>query len=277
MVQRQAIPIASAALALTLALAISGCRSAEETSATMTPKSQAATANVAIDGSMSEAPMELAGRSTPRRAVVRQARLSVEVENLEKSEAAMKASVREHGGYIADEDSDNLASEEPSLHLRIRIPEPSFEQVLTGFEALGRRTQKSIAASDITEDVLDAEAQIKSLEQRRRDSQSADWLKSEIQAAQNRRSELAVRASMSTIDLTLQQKANVHFSAAANTSWGADTWNAATASSMGAFRLLGAALIWLLVYSPIWGLAAMIGLGAARLLRRAFERRAQPV
>jgi len=210
-----------------------------------------------------DAPMHTAARQPgAERSAVRNATLAVEVDNLERAEAKMKGSVTARGGYIDHEEGMDLASQTPVLQLTIRIPEKSFDDVLAGFEALGRRTQKSISASDLTEQILDAEAQLK---------QAEGQVKPAVeQVAQFRaqRDELLAKAAMSSIDLTLAQRPDVGLAAAANTSWGSDTWNSAASSAMDAYRFVGTIGIWLLVYSPLWLVPCLIAFAIHRHWKR---------
>ena len=84
--------------------------------------------------------------------------------------------------------------------------------------------------------------------------------------------ELATKAAMSSIDLTLQQKPNAAGSSAANASWANDTWNSAMSSAYGAVRVTGAAAIWLIAYSPFWGVPAFGAVWFYRSRRRAIGR-----
>jgi hypothetical protein len=210
---------------------------------------------------------------------VRQASLSVEVSNLEKAEKEIKKVITAGGGYIDHEIGEDLASENPRMQLTIRIPEKAFEQAITAFEALGRRVQKSISSSDLTEQILSNEAQ---LQQLRRDqallieggkgvsmNSGFDSLKDRIKMLQQQKDALAGQAAMSTIELSLQQKANADLATVANAGWGTDTWNSAVSSAMGAFRFIGGIAIWLLVYSPIWGGLVMLALFGYRGWKRA--------
>ena len=198
---------------------------------------------------------------------MRQGVLTVEVESLDKAEKAMKESVVSHGGYIDHEEGSNLAGEEPVMTLTIRVPEPSFEQMLAGFESLGHRTQKSISASDLTEQILDVQAQVKALKQTGSANEFGTG-SSQLKNLESEQLRLSSQAAMSTIDLTLLQKPNAGFSTAAHANWGGDTWNAAVSSAMGAFRVVGAIGIWLLVYSPIWGGVVILAILTARGMKK---------
>jgi len=271
-------------------IVLSGCsKSDDAAAASASPASYAAKAEstpyggavggampgtVAGDTEFGGAPLHTASRQPgAQRSVLRSATLTVDVENLDKAEKQMKESVKAAGGYIDHEEGTDLASESPVMRLTIRVPERSFDDVLTGFEALGHRTQKSISASDLTEQILDSEAQLKEAQRERGEVSANDVLEpstaARIKQLQAERDSLAAQAAMSTIDLTLQQKPNAVFATAANASWGSDTWNAALSSSLGAVRVIGAVGIWLLAFCPLWAPIAFGSIWFYRSRKRA--------
>ncbi|HTQ10531.1 MAG TPA: DUF4349 domain-containing protein [Fimbriimonadaceae bacterium] len=210
------------------------------------------------------------------RSVERQATLAIDVANLDKAEQQMKKSVASAGGYISHEEGDQLAGETPVMTLTIRVPEQKFDDVVSGFEALGHRTQKSITASDLTEQILDLQAQVEQDTQKTHPGAAVNLdssLPHRIQELEAERDALQQRAAMSTIYLTLQQKPSLAYASSAGADWSSDTWNAAMSAAMGALRVVGATGIWLLAFSPIWGPAAFVIFWLYRSHRRSIVRR----
>jgi|GEM_PF-5898394 len=189
------------------------------------------------------------------RSVLRDATLSVGVENLEKAETKVQESIAAHGGYIDHEEGDDLAGGEPVMRLTIRVPEKSFDQEMSEFEALGHRTEKSISSTDLTEQILDAEAQVKQAEQ-----DDKEFTAEQLAQFRADRDQIAAKVTMSSIDLTIQQRPSTATAAAASAGWGSDVWNSAVTSAMGSFRLVGSIVIWLFVYSPLWAVPCLIAL-----------------
>lgn len=272
---------AGGALACALVIGISGCSKAGDESADQAYSTLKQTSRATADygGADNQAPLHTASRQVgAERSVMRQATLAVQVDDLDKAEKAMKATIATKGGYIDKLDGDNLAGEEPQLRLTIRVPEKSFEDILTDFETLGKRTQKSVTASDLTEQILDAEARLQQVERDRSTllvqgkgvpmNPGFDSMKDRIKELQAEKEALVLKASMSTINLTLQQKPDAGASTAANANWGSNTWNSALSSAMGAFRVIGAVAIWLLAYSPIWALLLIASLWGFKIWRR---------
>ncbi len=256
---------------------IVGCSKQDEL-AKSTPDQNDQTASVAKAGPDYQAPLHTAARTSgAQRNVIRDASITVMVENLENAERKLKSEIGAVGGYVASESGQDLASEDPVLHLTLKVRESSFETILGSIESLGRRTAKSISATDITEQMLDVEARLQSLKNQEEELKEADArslnagfqsIRGQRQALQAQKEALQSQSSMSTIELTLQQKANVDLSATAHSTWGNDTWNSAMSSAMGAFRLIGALAIWLLVYCPIWLLLGALGVWLNRRYRR---------
>jgi hypothetical protein len=192
----------------------------------------------------------------------------VDVANLDSAEVEMKKAVVALGGYIDRANGVDLEGLKPHMLITIRIPERNFEPVIAALEALGKRYQKQISSGDLTEQILSMEAQ---LQQLKRDQAKRvvngipdQSIGDRIKAVQHQNDVLAGQAAMSTIELSLRQKANANPAAAANADWGSDTWNAAVSSATGTFRFFGAIGIWLLVYSPVWGVVLLASLLAYR-------------
>jgi hypothetical protein len=199
--------------------------------------------------------------------------MGVNVDDIKAAEKTMRQVVDETGGYIVHLESERLAGQEPTLRLTLRVPDAQFDSAMARLEGLGLAIYKTISASDVTEQILDSEARLKQLSKERETLSkkgnhfSADMMKDQLQKLTSQRNDLANKASMSTIDLELMQKPNAAVSAA-NASWGSDTWNAAVSSAMGAFRVVGSILIWLFVYSPLWGIGVAAAMWARRMARR---------
>lgn len=136
--------------------------------------------------------------------------------------------------------------------MTIRIPEKSFDPILLQIQKMGQLFDKTVYSSDVTEEILDLEARIQTS---KAVNGGVNSQTSEMLAQQEA---LKMRSRMSTISLVLQQKPNALLSSGASASWTGDTWNAALSSALGAFRILGACAIWLLVYSPIWGSVVLL-------------------
>lgn len=202
------------------------------------------------------------------RMVIRSATIAVRVENVEKSEQTVGQLVRGAGGYVGTATSSDLASENPVLTISMRVPAQSFDSILGRIEALGVRLSKSIASEDVTEQVVDMDARIRTMkveeETYRRllaKAQSTQEmiplqtrlteLRGTIESITAQRASLAKQASLSTIQLTLQQNAILN-KPPQDPNWLAQSWGSSTTTFGGLLRNLANIGIWLLVFSPLW-------------------------
>jgi hypothetical protein len=214
------------------------------------------------------------------RMVIRTAEMTVRVASVEKAELAVNRIVASHGGYINDATSSDLASDHPVMTITMRVPVESFDKIMSGIEALGVRLSKSIRAKDVTEEVVDLDARMKTMAiqeetfrgllKNARDLDSVISLqdklaviRSEIESLLAQRTSLAKQASFSTITLTLEQAA-VGAGPPSDPNWLAQAWGESS-SSMGAFiRSFTVFLIWAIVFSPVWIPLGLVGLKVAR-------------
>jgi hypothetical protein len=92
-----------------------------------------------------------------RQKIIRNAQLSVEVEDLDAAEAAVRESVKSRGGRI--ESAARTGDER--IHMRIRVPSLALDRAMSDAGALGRVLSRSISESDVTTRYIDTEARLK--------------------------------------------------------------------------------------------------------------------
>jgi hypothetical protein len=202
------------------------------------------------------------------RMVIRTAELALRVDNVEKTEREVQRIVTDIGGYVDNASSSDLDSDHPILSLSMRVPSQSFDEAMTKIEGLGVRTSKSITSQDVTEQVVDLDARIKSMlaqeetfrgmlrkATRMEDvinlQQQLTNLRGEIESMLGQRASLAKQASLSTISLTLQQGAVIH-QQPKDPNWLGQTWAESTNEMGGLLRTLASLCIWFAVFSPLW-------------------------
>jgi hypothetical protein len=202
------------------------------------------------------------------RMVIRRADLTLRVDSVEKSEKLVQRIVADFGGYVDSANSSDLDSDHPSLTFSMRIPAQVFDTAMAKIEALGVRMSKNVSSEDVTEKVVDMDARIKSMlvqeetyrallkSARKMDDiislqQQLTSVRGEIESIQGQRKSLASQAALSTISLTLTQAAVVN-KTDKDPQWLAQTWAEATSQMGGFLRSAVVALIWLLVFSPVW-------------------------
>jgi hypothetical protein len=267
-----------------LATMLSGCSSGEryaadsaETAKAMSQASEAsAEGGMAADSaSLTAAPSSPPGRSgfkpaamVKQRAVVRQAELRVRVKDVEKAERTVGSIAAEVGGYLDSANSTDLASDHPKITMTLRVPVEAFDPSMQRFEGLGTRLSKTVSSEDVTGQLVDYEAQLKTLAAQEetyrgllKQSRSLDSVitlqdkltevRTNIERIAAMRKALAGQAAMSTIQLTLEQDA-VLSAPPADPDWLSQSWAQATTGLVSIARAFAVMFIWLAVFSPLW-------------------------
>jgi hypothetical protein len=238
------------------------------------------------------AKLELRGGATERR-VIRNAELSLEAESPAEAQRKATQIAEASGGFVVSSDvrqHGDGGSERTTINLVLRVPAGRFSAALEELRGVGRHvSREKVSGQDVTEEYLDLEARLRS--QRALESQFLEIMKdaktvkdalevqrqlgevrSEIERFEGRRRFLDDRASLSTITLTISDRAPVV--AAGRFAFGESVRSAAgDALSVGAgivsgaIRLVGVLLpVALLIGLPIYLL-----LGVVRRRRRAIK------
>lgn len=274
--RNQSFPVYALASVLLATGLLVGCADMSERSAAAPESGQTAdSAKAAYEGPKEEnsrstpAPATLASVTRPQRSVIRQANLSVRVAEVEKAEREATKIAARAGGFFDSANATDLASAKPTMQISLRVPVEAFERVLGELEGLGTRMSKTVSTDDVTGQIVDLDARLKSLaaqEQTYRDilgrartvgqvlevQRVLGEVRAEIESMAAQRKSVAGLAALSTISLTLEQEAVVS-GPAADPQWLQQTWGEATTAMGDLLRKLAALLIWLLVLSPIWG------------------------
>jgi energy-converting hydrogenase Eha subunit E len=103
-----------------------------------------------------------AGNSGPQR-VIRNADLSLDVENLDAALDELGRNVRQAGGFVANS-SVSGRGENRSARLTIRVPEARLDSFLEQGSKLGKVNYVDISSDDVTLRYIDLEARIHNLE-----------------------------------------------------------------------------------------------------------------
>lgn len=95
-----------------------------------------------------------------KKKIIKDGRLSLRVEELEKSKMLTDSLVKKHGGYYAKESFNNVEWES-SFNLKIRIPYANFEKFISDIEKGNGEVQyKEIDARDVTDQFIDMETRL---------------------------------------------------------------------------------------------------------------------
>ncbi len=200
--------------------------------------------------------------------VIRTSNLQVEVADLAAARSEASSLAQAMGGFVESSRSEQYAGARPSAGLVLRVPESAFTAALERLRSLGEVQFEQIGGQDVTEQVVDMEARLKVL--RAEEDQYVTLLgkatkigevlqirerltmvRQEIESIDAQRKSLRQRAAMSTIDVTLHQKAKVGEPKPVG-SWYEKVWASAVNGLLALGRGLGAALIVIFVFAPIW-------------------------
>lgn len=229
--------------------------------------------------------------SAPAPAMLKLASLTVRAQNVESAERKAATVAAQYGGFVVASNGTNLASETPVVTTTVKIPQRQFAAAIAAFEGLGQRLEKSVQGEDVSGQIIDAAARIKTLSReeaglnellgsaRKLDEMimlrdRITQLRSEIEVLNAQRTNLSQRVAYSTLNLTLVQAAPLEMKAS-DPGW----FNIAVSSAIqGAgeiYRGLAVLLINMFVFSPLWLPAGTLALWLSR--RQRFKQSKPPV
>ncbi len=201
---------------MAVALLSSGCASVGTSSPTA--KRMRPAASVAPDGSASgfaDVPdAERADSAMSGRMVIRNAGLSLAVDDIDAAGDAVVALAASSGGFV-------LSSSRTSY--TIKVPSTGFEPVLEELTALGEVTRKSLSGEDVTSEYLDLEVRLKnahaardayeallkratSVEEILKVEQALNATQERIELLEGRRKYLDENLALSTIRVSLRER-----------------------------------------------------------------------
>ena len=98
--------------------------------------------------------------ATKTKKIIKDGRIAIEVQELEKTKSSIDSLISEHEGYYANEKLNN-SNWETAYILKIRIPSVHFEQLIAGIEkGSGEIKFKEINARDVTDQFIDLETRL---------------------------------------------------------------------------------------------------------------------
>ncbi len=221
-----------------------------------------------VSNPSSPAPSPILPLIVTQRAMVRKAELAMRVKSIEPAEHEIEKLVANEQGYVDSAASTDLASDNPQITVTLRVPANKFESTITTIEAMGVRLSKTINSADVTGQLVDLDARLKSLSAEENtyqtmlsEAHSMDMvmqfrdklteLRSQIESINGQRKAMGELASLSTLSVTLTQSA-VPVAASRDTSWLGETWAQASTSAALATRTVVTAGIWIIALCPFW-------------------------
>ena len=208
-----------------------------------------------------------ANPATMFRQIVRSADLDVRVESVEKAERDVNRIVEQSGGFTETTSSTDLATH-PVMKMVLRVPSPTFVDVVGKFEALGVRLAKSVETKDVTNQLAELESHLQALrakeaiyrdmQQKRKPGENRYEIENQLSAVRNdiqttlsqKKAQGGV-AALSTISLTLEQGA-LAGSSGNDPKWLAESFGEATSAVSVVFKGVVTLAMWVGVFSPFW-------------------------
>lgn len=257
-------------LVVVLALAIGGCADeVPEAGASVKSADQGSSRTATTPASTPpQTPVE-----TPLRNVIRNGSMTVRVPDVEKSERQLTRDLASAGGYVAGSHSAGYGTGSPTVELNLKIPAARLDGVIETISAYGVVLDKQLSSEDVTDQLIDAEARLKTLasqESRYREllgkanniNQIAEIesklgdVRTQIERISATRKSMADRAAMSELKVTLTQDAATLPATQGQAGWLNESWGQATGAFLGVLQMGGTVAVWLLVFSPLWGAVA---------------------
>jgi hypothetical protein len=173
------------------------------------------------------APSHLASDSMISSMIIRTGQANVRVDSLERGIRAVRALATRVGGFVANSSISSGDDEAHSATLEIKIPAAHFDDAINGLQPIGTLESVNVSAEDVGEEFVDVEARAVNehkLEQRlidilgTRTGKLSDVLaverelarvREDIERQEGRMRYLRTRAAMSTLSVTVHEKAPV--------------------------------------------------------------------
>lgn len=159
--------------------------------------------------------------------IIRTGQASVQVDSLERGIRAVRMLATRVGGYVANSSISSGANEVHSATLEIKIPASHFDEAVNGLQPIGSLESVSVNAEDVGEEFVDVAARAENghkLELRlidilgTRTGKLSDVLaierelarvREDIERQEGRMRYLRTRAALSTLSITVHEKAPV--------------------------------------------------------------------
>lgn len=229
--------------------------------------------------------MESVSQSVPAdRQIIRTGSVTVRVGDPIASERKARSLVASAGGFVESAQTGDRDATIQRISLTARVPVTQFDATMSAFGALGARLSSQESSEDVTLQVVDLDARLKtllaeeaSLREMMRSARSVDAslriherlseIRGQIESMAGQRKALARQAAMSTITLHIEGDPNA--AASGNPEWTKDAWAGARGTSTLLGQLLGTLAIYLAVLWPLWVVPlALIALGVWQSKRR---------
>jgi hypothetical protein len=212
----------------------------------------------------------------PERAVVRSGSLTVRVPKLEQAERVATGLVSQLNGYAEGSQSSDLAGPNAVITMSLKVPVGRFQTLIARCEALGVRESKTVTSQDVTGQLVDLDARVRSLraeessyqgmltQARRLDDiiplrTRLTELRSTIESIAGQRKALGDQAAMSSLSLTLRQDSVSLAATQKGDNWLATTWTEAANLLFVFGRVVVTVGIYAIMFGPFMVLIGWLG------------------
>lgn len=206
----------------------------------------------------------------PDRYLIKNADYKIEAVDPKQASVQLIASVIAAGGYVANQQESIDTLGRFNISLQVRVPADTLDGTMQGIEALGRVLNKQVSTEDVTEEYIDTDARIRNLkktEERLLDHLSKSLLmestlkveqeltrvREQLERLEGRLKYLSHRVAFSTIHIMFQEKPKAE-SILPPLSFSSGQVASEAARTLFAFaQALWSKIIWLGIWSPVWG------------------------
>ncbi|RNL73166.1 DUF4349 domain-containing protein [Streptomyces sp. I6] len=162
----------SAAALLVVSLALAGCGSSDDGSASTadraaggeaakaTAPGAAADASAGAAGPKTGAPGDAVRQRLPATHVIRTAELAVEVKDAARALARARTAVEQAGGHVADESTERVDEARVESTVVLRVPQDRYAAVLARLSGTGKLLSRKADAKDVTDQFVDVESRV---------------------------------------------------------------------------------------------------------------------
>ena len=161
---QRVLSLVSAALLLA-GLAACGSSSSSDSEGGGSPADAPVQSDALRTGSDAKAGRAAPGDLVQTRAVIMTGQVSLRSKDLGAVRSGIDRLVARYGGYIDKENTnDDDHGRVSSSTLQLRVPSENFDVVMAGFEDIATVTSKNTQAEDVTTEVIDVEARVRTAE-----------------------------------------------------------------------------------------------------------------
>ncbi|MYL51214.1 DUF4349 domain-containing protein [Halobacillus litoralis] len=100
------------------------------------------------------------------RMMIYEAHIDLETKDFDKFQRNLQSHMNEHEAYMVETNVQRTERGNRQGHIRIRVPQPNFESLLSGFETISDQIKsRNINSRDVTKNYVDLESRLKAKEE----------------------------------------------------------------------------------------------------------------